>query len=126
MFLINHRNLKVFVCSRVVDMRGGFESLGRIVVSEMGCDLLAGHVFLFFGRNRRRAKALLFDGTGLTLVHKRLETGRFMRPEDFLDFREITLAELGLILDGTRLRLPLSTRAYNASDNHKRYAENHQ
>lgn len=112
MFPVNHRNLKVYVCSRVVDMRGGFESLGRVVVAEMGCDLLTGHVFLFFGRNRRRAKALMFDGTGLVLVHKRLEKGRFMRPEEFLDSGEITMAELGLILDGTRFRLPLAVGRY--------------
>lgn len=112
MLLVNHRNLKVFVCSRVVDMRGGFERLGRIVISEMGSDLLTGHVFLFFGKNRRRAKALMFDGTGLILVHKRLEQGWFMRPDEFLDSGEITMAELGLILDGTRLKLPLAVGRY--------------
>ncbi|EKD50593.1 MAG: hypothetical protein ACD_62C00493G0002 [uncultured bacterium] len=112
MVLFNHRYLKVFVCSRIVDMRGGFESLGRIVSAEMGGDLLDGHVFLFFGRNRRRAKALLFDGTGLVLIHKRLETGRFMRPDEFENSGSITMAELGLILDGTSFKLPLATRQF--------------
>lgn len=108
MFGLNHRALKVFVYSRVVDMRSGFESLGRIVKQELNGDILAGHVYLFFGRNRRRAKALFFDGTGLVLIHKRLETGRFMRADEFVSFGEITLAELSLILDGSRMRLPLA------------------
>lgn len=108
MFGINHRALKVFVCSRVVDMRCGFESLGRIVKQELGGDILTGHVYLFLGRNRRRAKALFFDGTGLVLVHKRLETGRFMRADEFILSGEMTLAELSLILDGSRMRLPLA------------------
>lgn len=110
--LFNHRNLRVFVCSRIVDMRSGFESLGRIVSAEMCGDLSAGHVFLFFGRNRRRAKALLFDGTGLVLVHKRLETGRFMKPEEFVRSGEVTMAELGLILDGTQFKLPLAAKRF--------------
>ncbi len=118
MLLFNHRNLKVFVCSRIVDMRSGFESLGRIVIAEMGYDLLTGHIFLFFGRNRRRAKALLFDGTGVILIHKRLETGRFMKPEEFLESGEITMAELGLILDGTQFKLPLAKRRFVLTERH--------
>lgn len=105
---LNHRALKVFVCCHIVDMRSGFESLGRIVKQELSGDILTGHVYLFFGRNRRRAKALFFDGTGLVLIHKRLETGRFMRADEFISSGEVTLAELSLILDGTRLRLPLA------------------
>ncbi len=120
MLFFNHRNLKVFVCSRIVDMRGGFETLGRIVAAEMGMDLLTGHVFLFFGRNRRRAKALLFDGTGLVLIHKRLELGRFMKPEEFLESGEITIAELGLILDGTQLKLPLATQQFILTKNSRK------
>jgi len=34
-------------------------------------------LFLFVSRNRKRAKVLYFDGTGLCLLAKRLEKGRF-------------------------------------------------
>ena len=60
-----------------VDMRKGFEGLWALVTRELGRDVLGGELFVFVGRDRRRAKVLYFDGTGLCLLHKRLETGRF-------------------------------------------------
>lgn len=107
MFL-NHRRLRVFLYSKSVDMRGGFEKLSFLVRQEMAGDLLEGHLYLFFGKNRKRAKVLYFDGTGLILIHKRLEIGRFMRIEDLQTTGEMTTAELSLLLDGTKLSLPLS------------------
>lgn len=97
-------------------MRCGFERLSYFVREEMGSDLLAGHIYLFLGNNRRRVKALLFDGTGLVLIHKRLEIGRFMRVEDFCGIGEITASELGLIFDGSQLRLPIAVNAYTSCE----------
>lgn len=97
-------------------MRSGFERLSHLVREEMRNDLLEGHLYLFLGKNRRRAKVLLFDGTGLVLLHKRLETGRFMRVEDLWETHEMTTAELSLILEGSRLSLPLSPACYSKKE----------
>lgn len=110
--ILNHRGIRVFIYGNPIDMRCGFERLSYFVREHLRSDLLAGHIYLFLGRNRRRAKALLFDGTGLVLIHKRLETGRFMAVEELQDVGEITASELGLILDGTRIRLSMAARAY--------------
>lgn len=110
--IFNHRGIRVFIYGDPIDMRCGFERLAYFIREVMGSDLLAGHVYLFLGKNRRRAKALLFDGTGLVLIHKRLESGKFMRVEEFQDVGEITASELGLILDGTQIRLPMAAKAY--------------
>lgn len=106
--LVPGRRLKVFLYSFPVDMRSGFERLSSFIRDGMGHDLLSGHFYLFLGRNHRRAKVLYFDGTGLVLIHKRLETGRFMKVEDLCETREMTTAELSLLLEGTKLKLPLS------------------
>lgn len=108
MMFLHHRRLRVFLYHHPIDMRGGFERLSYIIRQEMAGDLLEGHLYLFLGKNRRRAKVLLFDGTGLVLLHKRLEVGRFMRLGDLQNTGEMTTAELSLILDGTKLSLPLS------------------
>lgn len=110
--IFNHRGIRVFVYGEAIDLRSGFDRLSYYVREHLGNDLLAGHVYLFLGRNRRRAKALLFDGTGLVLIHKRLETGRFMAAEEFAEVGEITASELGLILDGTHVRLPMAPSSY--------------
>ena len=40
-------------------------------------DIATGDLFVFVSKSRKRAKVLYFDGTGLCLFCKRLETGKF-------------------------------------------------
>jgi transposase len=42
--------------------------------------VLSGDLFLFVSKNRRRARVLYWDGTGLCVFAKRLEKGRFAAP----------------------------------------------
>ena len=53
-----------------------------------------GHLYLFFGKNRRRLKALYFDDTGLVLIAKRIERGKFMSRNELGDVLKISLLEL--------------------------------
>lgn len=106
------RRLKVFLYSFPVDMRAGFERLSSFVREGLLQDLTEGHFYLFLGKNRRRAKVLYFDGTGLVLVHKRLEVGRFLRVSDFQATGEMTTGELALLLEGTRVKTPLLPESF--------------
>ncbi len=96
------RVLRVFAYRQPADMRKGFDGLYGLVVSRMGRDPLAGEIFLFVSGDRRRAKVLTWDGTGLCLYCKRLEKGRFacLWGEGTL---ELTIAELQLFLEGSSL-----------------------
>ena len=78
-------------------MRFSFERLSIFVREEIKSDILEGHMYLFLGKNRKRAKVLLFDRTGLILVTKRLEGGKVMKLIDLENVREITVNELSLI-----------------------------
>ena len=99
-----------------VDMRKQFDTLSALVVGEMGLDLLSGNAFLFVSKNRRRAKVLVWDGTGLCLYAKRLEKGRFTAP--WANSRggvvRMTMSELALLLEGSELagRVPLSPKPF--------------
>lgn len=66
---------------------------------------LQGELYLFAGRDCRRAKVLYFDGTGLCLFHKRLEQGRFARlwRQPQVPRLELSLPELQLFLQGCAL-----------------------
>jgi transposase len=55
--------IKIFVFNEAIDMRSGFSRLHALVVDKMKGDIFEGHLFLFLGKNRRRAKMLRFDGT---------------------------------------------------------------
>ena len=84
-------------------MRYGFNRLTGLVRSSYGIPkLLAGHVFVFFGNNRTRLKVLFFNGTGLCLLLKRLEQGRFMWVRD-AQFETVNFAELEQLIHGSHI-----------------------
>ena len=96
------RNVRVFVYTRPADMRLGFDGLYAHVRNELSADPLSGDIFLFIGKNRRKAKAILWDGTGLLLFYKRLEKGLF--PPLFQHEThsvQLTLNELQLFFEGS-------------------------
>lgn len=105
------RAVRVFALGEPVDMRKGFDGLYALVRTRLAHDPLSGDLYLFASRDRRRAKVLLWDGTGLCIFAKRLERGRFASL-----WRDgavtLTQAELALYLEGSQLvgRVPLSPK----------------
>ena len=96
---------RVYAYAGPVDMRKGYDSLAALVEQDLGLDVLSGDLFLFVARNRVRAKVLVFDGSGLCLLAKRLEKGRFAclwrrRRGGVL---RLSRAELGLFLEGSQV-----------------------
>lgn len=96
------RHLRVWAYTSPVDMRKGFDALFGLARSELGRDPVKGDAFLFVSRDRRLAKVLLWDGTGLCLYAKRMEKVRFAKLWGHGEGKEIELtsAELGAYLDG--------------------------
>ena len=101
---------QVFLYRDYVDMRKGHNWLSYLVTHEMNLNLLSGAIFLFAGKNRRSAKALMWDGTGLLLIHKKLEQGKFMSFKNLNKIEEISEIELSLILEGNKIKLPFSKK----------------
>ena len=107
-------NVRVFAYTEPVDMRKGFDGLFGLVKTHLGRDPLSGDLFVFASRNRKRAKVLLWDGTGLCLYAKRLERGQFANLWSGAGKTEIelTAAELQLFMEGSLLvgKVPVSPR----------------
>ncbi len=102
--LFQRRDLEIHIFQQTIDMRCGFTKLTSFVKSAHGMTtLLDGHIFVFFGNNRHRLKILFFDGSGLILLSKRIETGRFMWLED-LESKTVSFSELEQLLHGSVLR----------------------
>jgi transposase len=97
--------VRIFIYNQSIDMRAGFNKLQSLVTDKMKGNLYEGHLFVFLGKNRRRIKMLLFDGTGLILTTKRLDRGSFMKIADLFETQEITLEDLDRLLDGANLRV---------------------
>lgn len=104
--------LRVLAYGRPADLRKGFDGLTGLVQHRLRANVLSGDLFLFVNERRKRAKVLLWDGTGLCIYAKRLEKGRFAalwtNPERASI--ELTVAELELFLEGSQLagRIKLS------------------
>lgn len=98
--------LRVFVFSKQIDLRAGFDRLSHLVQEKMNAKLVDGDLFVFFGRSRRKLKMICYDGTGVVLINKRLERGQFMNLFD-LEEKEITTDELQTLLHGGVVRRPV-------------------
>lgn len=94
--IFNSKNVHVFIHRDPVDMRKGHDGLSSIVENQMRLELLSGAMFLFVNKNRRLCKALYFDGTGLVIVHKRLEVGSFMSFNSFDEIQKISILDLSV------------------------------
>lgn len=94
---------RIFAYGAPCDMRKGINTLAGLVVAS-GHEITTGDVYLFVGKNRRRAKCLWFDGLCARLLVNRIDAGRFA-PLWRNDGRpiELTVSELLLFLDGSKL-----------------------
>lgn len=108
---VDRKGLRVFVYRDEIDMRCGFERLHSLCVHQMNAIMDQGHIYLFFGKNRKRVKILVYDGSGLVLIAKRIERGRFMSLSELLGRYEISQDELKLILHGSVVRKPIVDRS---------------
>ena len=101
--------LRAFVCAEPVDMRKSIDGLAQLVEPVFGADAFGGQVFVFLGKRRNKVKLLWWDRHGFFVLYKRLERGRFPRPDE-LARRGISMMELMAFLEGIDLsrvrRLP--------------------
>ena len=89
---------KVYLACRPVSMRYGFDGLAAQVNEVVAFDPFSGHLFLFRSKRADYLKILYYDGTGLCLFAKRLESGKFLHWPPIVDGGMIlsTPAQLGL------------------------------
>jgi len=100
---------KVYLAAGATDLRAGFDRLSVLVQSVLEQSAVSGHLFVFCNAPRTRIKILYWDGSGLWLLTKRLERGRYAWPAaeeaPASAARRLTLAhsELLLLLSGIDL-----------------------
>ena len=93
----------MYVATAPTNLRKSFEGLSNDVRSALAADPLSGHVFIFINRRRTQVKLLVFTRGGFTIVHKRLERGRFTFPDRVTPEAarvEIDAHELAMLLEG--------------------------
>lgn len=88
------------VATKPVDFRKGAEGLAVLVRETMGADPFSGAVYVFRAKRADRVKLVYFDGTGVCLLAKRLEDGKFCWPAITDGVVRLSAAQLQALLEG--------------------------
>ena len=87
-------SFRIFLASEPIDFRKGMDGLVAHVANHFELDPFDGAIYVFRSRRADRLKLLIWDGTGLVLIMKRLNGGRFTWPKP--QAGPVTLAKVQL------------------------------
>jgi transposase len=73
-------DLKIMLATQPVDFRKSVHTLSALVSEALRANPYCGDVFIFRSKRSDRVKLLAWDGSGMVLVTKWLEAGRFTWP----------------------------------------------
>lgn len=107
--------VRVLVATRPVDFRKGMDGLASVVRESLGCDPFSGVIYVFRSKRADRLKLLLWDGSGLVLVAKRLEQGGFRWPTVSEGVMRLTASQLAALLEGLDWRRVRAVRVRTPS-----------
>jgi transposase len=100
---------RVLLATRPVDFRKGADGLAALAAEVLRQDPFSGAVIVFRAKRSDRTKIVVWDGSGLCLVWKRLEQGAFRWPpvtDGAVRLSAVQLAALFDGLDWTRVPVP--------------------
>jgi transposase len=98
-----NNGVRIFVATAPVDFRGSFDRFAGYVRSLPKADPRSGAFFVFFNKRGDLARIMFFDGSGDSLLYKRLDEGTFRggaAPESSSTHVEISARELERVLRG--------------------------
>ncbi len=101
--------VRVLIASRPVDFRKGMDGLAALAKETLAQDPFSGIVLVFRAKRADRVKLLLWDGTGMVLVSKRLEQGAFKWPPIMDGLMRLSPAQLAALIEGldwSRVHVP--------------------
>lgn len=78
--IVPSQAVRVVIATKPVDFRKGHDGLAAVVQNQLGLDPHSGVIVVFRAKRADRVKVLLWDGSGLVMVYKRLEQGKFAWP----------------------------------------------
>ena len=101
--------VRVLVATRPVDFRRGADGLAATIETVLRQDPFSGTIFVFRSKRADRIKLLVWDGTGLVLIWKRLENGAFRWPPITDGVMRLSGGQVSVLLEGldwSRVHVP--------------------
>src|SRR3974377_472261 len=91
---------QILVAQKPVDFRKQADSLAALVQGALGADPFSGAVYVFRAKRADRVKLVWWDGTGLGLLSKRLESSQFRWPRIEDGMMRLSAAQLSALVEG--------------------------
>jgi transposase len=98
--IVPSSSVRVFIATQPVDFRKGIDGLAALVQEHLRLDPYSGTVFVFRAKRADRIKMLIWDGSGLVMVYKRLDDGRFRWPKIEDGVMRLSAAQLSALIEG--------------------------
>ena len=98
--IIAGQRLPIVIATRPVDFRRGHDGLAATVQNELGLDPHSGLTVIFRSKRGDRLKILVWDGTDLVLVYKRLEQPSFAWPKVQDGVMRLSRAQFEALFEG--------------------------
>ena len=91
---------RILVATKPVDFRRGAVGLAAVVAEHLGADPFSGAIYVFRSKRADRIKLIAWDGTGLCLFAKCLDSSRFRWPRIEDGVMRLTAAQLAALIEG--------------------------
>jgi len=92
--------VRVMLATKPVDFRKGMDGLAALVKEELKADPFSGVIWVFRAKRADRLKLVFWDGSGLVLVSKRLDDGKFRWPRIEDGVVRLTPAQFTTLVEG--------------------------
>ena len=104
------QRLPIVIATRPVDFRRGHDGLAAVVQNELKLDPHSGLTVVFRSKRGDRLKILVWDGSGLVLIYKRLESGSFTWPKVQDGVMRLSRAQAEALFEGLDWRRTVARR----------------
>ena len=92
--------VRILIAMQPVDFRRGADSLAALAKEALQQDPFSGTVLVFRAKRADRVKVVVWDGSGLVMLWKRLDEGGFKWPPVRDGVMRLTSAQLAALLEG--------------------------
>jgi transposase len=94
------QTVRIVIATKPVDFRKGHDGLAAYAHKHLGLDPHSGLVIVFRSKRGDRLKILVWDGSGLVLIYKRLEAQNFAWPAVEDGVMRLNRAQFEALFDG--------------------------
>ena len=98
--IVPGQHVRIVVATKPVDFRRGHDGLAATVQRELGLDPHSGVIVVFRAKRIDRVKILVWDGSGLVMIYKRLEQGGFAWPAIHDGVMRLSRAQFEALFEG--------------------------